>query len=51
MRDESVKEAMKRISKRKPGRSKLVYDKARRKIVIVFKDSKKVIDSGLKIHE
>lgn len=46
-----IKNAMQKIAKRKPGRRKLVYDKATKKIVIVSKDSKEVIDSGLKIHE
>lgn len=45
----SIKKAMQRIAIRKPGKSRLVYDKVRRTIVIV--SGKKEIDTGLKTQE
>lgn len=45
----SIKKAMQRIVIRKPGKSRLVYDKATRTIVIV--SGKKRKDTGLKTQE
>lgn len=51
MNDKRIKKSMQRIAVRKPGRRRLMYDKATNRIVIISKDSREVIDSGLKIHE
>lgn len=44
---EMIKEAMQAIAQRRPGRSKLVYDKASRTIVAVSSTGK--VPSGLNI--
>ncbi len=46
---EMIKEAMQSIAKRRPGRSKLVYDKARKTIVAVSTTGETVSVSALNI--
>lgn len=50
MPKEEIKEAMKRIARRRQGRSRLVYNKAKRTIVAVSSDGKETY-TGLTIQE
>jgi len=49
MSTKSIKKAMQRIAIRRPGKSRLVYDKTTRTIVVVSGKERK--DTGLKTQE
>jgi len=46
-RKEAITKAMNKIAQRKPGNSKLVYDRLRQRIVVVDRDGKYMRDSGI----
>ena len=48
---EVIKDAMKRIARRKPGNSKLVYDRARQTIIVVDREGKYIRDAGITVHD
>ena len=46
-----IKEAMKEIAQRKPGRKRLVYQKSTKTIVIVDQSGKVIEDTGFTLHD
>ena len=46
-----IKSAMEMIAQRRPGNSKLIYDRTRKRIIVVSKQGKYVRDAGITFHE
>ena len=46
-----IKSAMENIARRKPGNSKLVYDRDRKRVIVVDQHGKYVRDAGIIVHD